>query len=113
MRSQIRGHATTERKLHKLFDRYYNAVDRMNQDYHMHFQLTKHHNPNTWALLSASFYFFMTTHALYEEHVAAHAFEMAHRKKSAAAAHNVTNLPHFIHHVALQLLHRWEDPSFA
>ncbi len=70
--------------MHTLFDSQYNMVDRMNQDYHMHYQKHGSKSVNSWALHSALFYFFLTVRSLWEEHRVVHAFNHSQGSKHAA-----------------------------
>lgn len=97
---QIRGAHTPEGATHKLFDQHFNGVDRMNQDYHMFFQLRGFHNVNCWALHAAVFYFFATCRGLCEESVHISKYAHTHGAKSAWDDYSIDSLPRFILSIA-------------
>lgn len=79
-----------------MFDNHFNAVDRMNQDYHMFFQLRGYHSVNSLVLHSASFYFLATCRAVWEEHMHARRYAHACEAKSAWDQYTMASLPEFI-----------------
>lgn len=79
-----------------MFDNHFNAVDRMNQDYHMFFQLRGYMSVNGMALHSVCFYFLATCRALWEEHTMARRFAHVREAKTAWDEYTMATLPEFI-----------------
>lgn len=79
-----------------MFDSHFNAVDRMNQDYHMFFQLRGYHSVNSLVLHSASFYFLATCRAVWEEHMRVRRYAHVREAKSAWNEYTMDSLPEFI-----------------
>lgn len=79
-----------------MFDSYYNMVDRMNQDYHMHYQLRGFRNANSFALHSVVFYNLLTVRSLWEEHRVAFRFHHSGGSKQAALDIRPLSIPQFV-----------------
>lgn len=92
--------------LRDYFDRYYNAVDRLNQDYHMFFTLRNLPTAISMALHSACFYFLNTVHAVWEEHRVFHNFHQKKQSKSAANSVQDDSIPKFIVECATPIVER-------
>jgi len=71
-------------------------VDRMNQDYHMFFQLRNWPVANQWALPSTTFYFLMTARALWEEHRVEQRYDASRGNRSVAFEEEALTIPKFI-----------------
>ena len=68
----MRGGTSQAQPVRDFYDTYYNAVDRMNQDYHAHYYARNWSGGPQWALHSALFYFLNSTRYLWEEHRVCH-----------------------------------------
>jgi hypothetical protein len=93
---KVRGSHINAAPLRDFYDTYYNAIDRMNEDYHMHFQLRNWPDGVQWGLHSAIFYFLNSTHALWEEHRVAHRLAQSGRRNAPAEQHPPLTIPEFV-----------------
>ena len=106
---EVCGEYSNSAPLRDFYDTYYNAIDRLNQDYNMFFVLRNWHDATQWGLHSAIFYFLNSVHALWEEHRVLYAFHHAGRRQSAAKAVEGKSLPQFILDCALALAAQWKE----
>lgn len=105
--AKVRGSHTHATPLRDFCDTYYNAIDRMNEDYHMHFQL-RNWPIRVWrGLHSALFYFLNSTHALWEEHRVVHKLAQSGRRSAPSAQHLPLIIPEFVLICAEALIAVW------
>ena len=93
---EVRGAHAHSAPLRDLYDTYYNAVDRMNQDYHMFFMLRNMHNVHAWGIHSAIFYFLATVRALWEEHRVLYTLAQHGQRAAVSAPIQQHTIPQFI-----------------
>ena len=95
---------STVTPLRDFYDTYYNAIDRLNQDYHAHFQLRNWPDGVQWGLHSALFYFLNSAHALWEEHRVVHTLAHSGRQGGAVQFPKRLSIPKFILEIAEALV---------
>ena len=93
---QVRGPAGKEHRVYDLWGRYWNAIDRVNEDYHAFFQLHGGKSANGWALQTLCHHIFMNARAMWEEHRAAHAYHASGQSIAAAEAVPQHTIPQYL-----------------
>ena len=99
---QVRGPAEKDHRVYDLWGRYWNAIDRVNEDYHAFFQLHGGKSANGWALQTLCHHIFMNARAIWEEQRAAHAYQASGRSIAAAEAVQQLTIPRFLLNAAEQ-----------
>ncbi len=89
--------------MYKLWTDNWNTVDRLNEDYHNHFQLHGSHSANTWALESVAFYLMMAARAIWEENCSLHAYHRADKNFDVVPEKPRLSFPHFLFNAATLL----------
>lgn len=92
----MRGQHKYDAPMCTLYNRYYGVIDRMNEDYHLFFNLRNWHDGHQWGLHSAIFYFLSSTRSLWEEHKITHNLAQKGKRKSSAAGVQQLSIPVFI-----------------
>lgn len=93
-------------RVYKLWCDHWNLVDRLNEDYHNHFQLRGGNSANAWALLSEAFYLMMAARAIWEENRLLHAYSRANRNSDVVEEKPSLSYPEFIVRVAEQMIEK-------
>ena len=70
----VQGPEEDSSDIHDIFTDNYSSIHRLNEDYHMFFQLPGFKNANSWALHSAMFYFLLTIRGMTVDHRIAHQY---------------------------------------
>lgn len=104
LEDQVIGSPEAHKRVYELWANHWNLIDRLDEDYHNHFQLHGSKSANAWALQSVAFFILMNTRAIWEESRAVLAYHQAQKNYAAVEKLERLSIPHFIVNVAQQLL---------
>ena len=92
---QVRGKHELAHRVYDIWGSAWNFVDRINEDYHNHFQLHGSKSSNSFALESVAYIVAITIRALWEEHRYMHAHARTRGNSRAAQRLMKLDIPHY------------------